>query len=418
MLAAVSLGVATAVLGAGPGSAQDSDEVRALVAEVLADAEARSSLLRSSGSGHDGGFHIEDPEGAFRLNIGGLIQFRYTYNHIEDEGPDYIDDESGFEVARARLWFSGRVHEDIGYYVRAQFSGTTPEPGFTDRTLTGVAELDRAYMDFALRDGLHLRAGQMVSDLTRENEHSPDSQLAAAPSPTDSVFNTGAFTGLQFRAFGEDTRAYLELGMGARGARRSFDDSRSADYSLSLKVDRRLAGDWARFGEFTSFPGSDFAAKIGVGAHWENGAEVTDPGVDLSIFFGVMEISLEGDGWNAFTALHYSRNDYEGDGLDDYGFVVQGGAFFDDHNELFARFDAVFDDDDRAAGGNGDFRTLAVGWNNYPVAGTTAVRFTVDAQWFFDAESDSLVNPSTNLAIRASAEPDQFAVRAQVSLRF
>lgn len=418
MLTALPLVMTTLALAAEASPPPSADEVRAIVAEMLADAERRSSLLQSTGAGHDGGFFIASPDGAFRLNIGGLIQFRYTYSHIEDEGPDVDRDDAGFQVSRARLWFSGTVHENIGYYIRAQFSGTTPEPGFADRSQTGVAELDRAYVDFALRDGLHLRAGQMVSDLTRENEHSPDAQLAAAPSPTDSAFNTGAFTGLQLRAFGEDTRAYLELGNGARIARKTFDDARAADYSIAMKVDRRLAGEWSRFSDFTSFPDSGYAAKVGAGVHWENGADVDGPDSDLSIVLAVAELSLEGDGWNAFTALHYSRNDFQGDDLDDYGFVVQGGLFFDDHNELFARFDGVFNDDDRAAGGNGDFKTFTAGWNHYPIAGTTAVRFTVDAQWFLDPESESIVSPSTNLAIRASAEEDQFAIRAQVSVRF
>jgi hypothetical protein len=417
MLTAIPLLASITVAGASsPPPPPTPDETRGVIAEMLADADSRSSLLLNPGAGHDGAFHIADETGAFRLNIGGLLQFRYTQSHIEDADAD--NDDGGFHVTRARLWFSGKVFGNIGYYIRTQFSGTTPGQGFEDVSTGGVAELDRAYTDFTIGDGLNLRMGQMVSDLTREGEHSPDSQLGVASSPTDSVFSAGAFTGLQLRAFGEDTRAYLELGNGARVTKRTFDDPRSADYSVMLKVDRRLAGEWSRFGDFTSFPGSDFAAKVGAGGHWENGAEVSGPGEDLSLFLGVVELSLEGDGWNAFTALHYARNDFEGDDLDDFGFVVQGGAFVTEHTELFGRFDAIFNDDDRAAGGDGDFKTLTAGLNHYPFPGTTAVKLSFDVQWFLDPESDSLVNPSDNLGIRTSAEEDQFAVRAQVSVRF
>ena len=56
-------GLCAGVLALGGTAAaepwSESDEVRAVVAEMLADAEGRSSLLQSGGTaGHDGGFFI------------------------------------------------------------------------------------------------------------------------------------------------------------------------------------------------------------------------------------------------------------------------------------------------------------------------------------------------------------------------
>src|SRR5688572_8137802 len=55
-----------------------NDEVRAIVAEMMADAQGRSSLLQGGATaGHDGRFFVASPDGSFRLNVGGQIQLRY-----------------------------------------------------------------------------------------------------------------------------------------------------------------------------------------------------------------------------------------------------------------------------------------------------------------------------------------------------
>ena len=73
--------------------AQDnSDQIRATVAEMLADAETRTSLLSAGDAGHDGGFFLAGD--GFKLSIGGNVQFRYMANFRDDRaGQD--DFESG-----------------------------------------------------------------------------------------------------------------------------------------------------------------------------------------------------------------------------------------------------------------------------------------------------------------------------------
>src|SRR5438128_1810850 len=80
----VRAGAALSLSSTGAFAQQtSSDEVRATVAQMLNDAESRSSLLAGGDAGHDGRFFIAGD--GFRLNIGGLLQFRYVAN-FRDEG--------------------------------------------------------------------------------------------------------------------------------------------------------------------------------------------------------------------------------------------------------------------------------------------------------------------------------------------
>src|SRR5439155_5453186 len=80
--AALSLGGVNAALA----QQSNADETRAIVAEMLADAQTRTSLLAAGGAGHDGQFYLASPDGSFRLNVGGQIQFRYILDFRDAGG--------------------------------------------------------------------------------------------------------------------------------------------------------------------------------------------------------------------------------------------------------------------------------------------------------------------------------------------
>jgi hypothetical protein len=78
------------MIAASPGTAlaepwSQRDEVLAIIGEMQADAETRSSLMQSTASNHDGKFFLASPDGAFRLNVGGQLQFRYNLNFRTDD---------------------------------------------------------------------------------------------------------------------------------------------------------------------------------------------------------------------------------------------------------------------------------------------------------------------------------------------
>src|SRR5206468_3947366 len=77
----------------GSGAQQDwlnqrrAEEVKALVREVLSDADTRASLAdQSANAGFKGGFFIADGNNTYMLKINGLIQAQYVYNHVK-RGP-------------------------------------------------------------------------------------------------------------------------------------------------------------------------------------------------------------------------------------------------------------------------------------------------------------------------------------------
>jgi hypothetical protein len=104
------------------------DEVRAMVADMLADADTRSSLLQGGGvAGYDKGFVVRSPDGNYSLKINGLVQFRYVANYRNTEGDagvfrdvDSSNDTTGdvvrgddfngaFQLRRVNIDFSGNL---------------------------------------------------------------------------------------------------------------------------------------------------------------------------------------------------------------------------------------------------------------------------------------------------------------------
>lgn len=351
------------------------------------------------------------------MSIGGLLQTRYTFSYTKDGDQD----QYGFSIPRARLWFRGDINEATSYYIRGQFSGEKKSI-FSEEPVNGVFELDRAYVNFALSDTYSLRVGQQVSEMSRENEHAPQDQLGVNASATDSVFGLGGFKGIQLHARFDDWRAWTTFSDGSRNTDTDWNDPDQAYFGLTGKVDYKLAGDWSQFTDFTSFRGSDFGAMLGVGAHWENGAVAGDPAKSVALVQFVTELSFEGDGWNVYGALHWAHDDFQvSDPANDFGVVLQGGYFVADDVEVFARYDAVFPDPARADDPQqrgGIFQTATAGLNYYLIPESNAVKISADAQYFFDPEADSLVQPSTRTTVRASDRGGQYALRVQLSVKF
>ena len=85
-----------------------AEEVRALVLDVLADAETRASLQRTRPvAGYDEGVFFTTPDRDVYVRLTGQIQHRYVWNRITDEPRD--DTRTGFEVRRLKLKVRGHI---------------------------------------------------------------------------------------------------------------------------------------------------------------------------------------------------------------------------------------------------------------------------------------------------------------------
>ena len=101
-------GLAAPAISAEPVS---RDEVRAMVAEMMSDAETRSTLLQGGAtSGYDRNFFLASADNKYRLNISGFTQIRYTANYSDsvDEGTGN-DYRGGFNLRRTVVGFNGNA---------------------------------------------------------------------------------------------------------------------------------------------------------------------------------------------------------------------------------------------------------------------------------------------------------------------
>jgi hypothetical protein len=417
MLAGAAIGLTgNAFANQDAWSDQNADEVRALVAEMMNDAQTRSSLLQSGATaGHDGKFFIGSADGNFRLNVGGQIQFRYLANFRDGTFPDdpdtdrnESDDDTtlGFQTRRTKIWFEGHIFDPNLYYKVV---------GAFDRGDDGVFELEDAYVGYKFDNGLDLRWGQFKLPFMREELVSSTKQLAVERSNTNEFFNQGRSQGVQVAWMNEQFRATGAFSDGFNSANTDFTQDPS-DFAVTGRVEYLAMGDWKQFEQFTSFRGTSDGLMLGGAIHWQDDSEEVNNPID-DFFAYTLDVSWQSDGWNLFGAL--TGASVSGDGpagdSDPFGFVVQGGVFMSEDWELFARYD--FTDGDAL----NDYSEITFGVNYY--MHKQAAKFTFDVVWALDETVTDTGGPtsaviSTGSGLLASDDSDQFVLRAQFQLVF
>ncbi len=449
--AAIAFGSAGSAL-AESEAVNNEDQVRSIVAEMLADAESRSSLLQSGGSaGHDGSqFFLSSGDGAFRLNVSGQIQFRYYLNFRDDDNNsdrngdgdvDEIDDElnpetdfeSGFQTRRTKLTFEGNVFEESLFY---HVTGAFDRDG-------GDFELEDAYVGYEFDNGIAVRWGQFKVPFMREELVSSKRQLAVDRSLTNEVFNQGRSQGVELAYEAEDAkwRTAVAFSDGFNSVNSDITTEKGlapgfrlgggeAQYAFTGRFEFLGAGNWSQFNDFTSQPGSDFGLLVGAAVHFEGGDEDGNAygGDDYFNFSYTVDVSVEGDGWNAFAAFVGSTtelDDVPADGPgadaddvdnDDFGFVVQGGWQLPNTDwELFGRYDILFPDDGDRRESDDEFQTITFG-TNYYLHGHAA-KFTADIQWHID-DTNEISGPNTGIGYLQDDDDGEFAFRFQFQLLF
>lgn len=375
-----------------------SEETRAIVESMMADAALRTSLQSAA-----------KKDGPPPLRIWGFTQFRYTFNHREETEPPGEDkDTYGFSLNRVRLFFDSNPFEGISARVRTTFSRST-----------GDATLDQAYATLTLPDSYKLRLGQFSLPLFRDENISADRQLAVNASTVDELYNQGNIQGIMLMREWEEIRFWAAYSDGIRSANKPWGSEFDADLAVSTRWEWMVQGDsWARFDDYTSFPGSDTASVFGAAVHYETGSRDTELREDLDLFYLTLDFGIEGNGWNLFFAgVGVYTDDAEGDDYIDSGYIAQGGFFISEHTELFGRFDIIMAGDDRPDD-LGNFRTLTAGANYYFFPGSHALKFTANLIWFLDPQATSLAPTSTNTGLLPSPADGQWAIQAQMQVIF
>jgi hypothetical protein len=438
LLAGAAFGASGAAAIAETGAQTSSnDEVRAMVAEMLADAESRTSLLQGGGSaGHDGNFFLASPDGNFRLNVSGQMQFRYVMDLNDDSDPNNqdqvqnVDDfDHGFEMRRTKLVFDGHVYSpDLMYKIQGNFSQNG-----------GAFGLEDAWIGWRLYSGSVIKAGQFKAPFLREELVSSKYQLAVDRSFTGEFFSANRTQGIMFENELDNLRYAVSFNEGMSNSTASgyanigtsqntgFNND-GTDWAFSGRVEFLLGGEWGAFKDFTSEPGAALSHMVGAAFHIQGGAEMPT-GDNDDLYAWTVDYSIEGDGWNAFAAFIGNSTDAGvtgGADGDNWGFVVQGGLNLDEANEIFARYDYL-GADDSLVGANDELSTLTLGWNHY-VHGHAA-KFTVDLNWVLD---ESMITGDPNgtppsplgfinnpgIGYLGSNDSDEIYIRAQFQLLF
>lgn len=400
---------------------------RAYASEIRSDAQTRSSLLGASNGAN--------------LNVEVMTQFRYMFNSRDELTAGALGDNDttvGFDTPRTQLRLSGAVDgTDISGLVVIDFGAA--ENG----TAQGTANLLVAQGAWSLDDNWTLLFGQWHNPVLGSENFAPEHTLAADKSFTNEFFNVGYTQGVAL-AYGSDNFKFV--GALADGAEyvtnfgsvsnSAFNGAGENDFGITGRVDWLVEGTWDQFADATSWRGSNYGVKIGGGAHWQTQGD-TNPSVpagapagfeDRTVTFWTLDAQVEGDGWNVFG--EYVGHRVETNATTDvdftnHGFILQGGMFFTDQVEGFARYDVVQLDDVLVAAGTDDlYQTVTVGMNYYFVPESHAAKFTLDAAFALDESTnmDAIFggvgsnDPSATGLLGLS--DSEFVLRAQMTLVF
>ncbi len=360
---------------------------------LLTDAAERTSRLRSDSVG---------------VSVGGYVQFRFDLNSREDPSPD-DGTTQGFSTRRTKLIFKADVNEDFAVFVQGSFAAGT-----------GANTLDDAFATYAFDNGVVFKAGQFRMPLLREELVLETRQLGSERSAMNSVFNQGRSQGVQISQQLDDWRWAFAFHDGINTANTEFNSMAEAEYALTTRAEFLLHGDdWDRFNDFTSFIGDDMGVMAGVAAHWQSSGQDATMLPVSGLFQLTGDLSVEGDGWNAFVAAVWRHIDPRGAGrdLDELGIVAQAGLYLTPVWEGFARVDLVVPDDDRGPGAT-ELTTITVGVNHYLIERSHAARITFDMQYFSQQQSLTIVPANPAVGLLADTNEGQWNFRGQLQLAF
>jgi hypothetical protein len=405
-----------------------AEEIRELIREVLADADTRASLLSDGATaGYDSGFWVGSADGANVLKIGGEGQVRFVYNNAEEKNTDADETETGFQLRRFRLNFSGNfINKNLTYGIRLAL----------DRA-TGNVQLDNAFIAYQFAEGWKIQGGSYKAQFLREENVSGFAQLAVERSYVADYFTLDYVQGAELSFEGNDfIHAYLDVYDGSYtgfGTSTEF-NADLTEIAVSARVEGKIAGDWKQFRDFTVSSTDKLGILVGAAAAYEVG-ENGRGNVAPDIFKWTADVSIEAGIFSFFAAVHGQHFDDNNDtfagtlsnldGADQIAFVIQGGVYVvPDVVEVFARyewidFDGVYYRNNGGASQSGsrnitddELGIATVGVNYYVKKHN--VKFTLDVLYAFDPVPVS----NTGGGLLRNAEDGQVGIRFQGQFRF
>ncbi len=387
---------------------EQAEEIRALVREVIAESETRSSLLADGAlAGWDKGFFLRNEDGSFSLKLNGQIQFRHVWNNKDTAD----ENTASFEMRRMKLGWSGNIYsKDLKYKVVGAF----------DRN-SGAFILEDAWGEYVLGDGWSFRWGQFKPAFNPEETISSSKQLAVERSVVNEIVNLGFSQNVELNYKGENIAFAFGFTDGATLSPTAVSGSRAntrfnndtTEWAFNARVDALLAGDWKQFEDFTSWSKDETGVRIGAGVFAQDG-EYGTGAEEVQWFQWTLDGQFEFGAANLFAAVfgrHSDANASSATDFDQYGFVVQGGVHVvPDKFELFGRYE-WFDFDGAFAD---DYHAVTFGFNYY--FHKHDWKWTTDIVWNLERVPFDVTG--LGLLTDAATDADQVALRSQIQILF
>lgn len=369
-ITAAALLVAAATGFAAAGSL---DLDRSYAAELKADAGARSVLNQSNSSD---------------INVHVGVRFGYSYNSADGHSNSDDDTTVGFQFSEAEVGIEGDVTDNMHARISFDFA-----PANDHASSGGGAELEDAYIDWAVNDTFSLRVGQFIPAFSAEASTSEFNTVGAHRSVSHEYLGTPSWTQGVEAQFGGDTWTFaLGFNDGPNTSNTTYSDSSEADFGINARFDFYSDSDMGRFADQTSWRGSAAGWRLGAGLMWATYGSTNPAGAETDSVFFTIDGAYEADGWAVRAAFYYT--DIEDSASSDHsnmGFELGGSFFFSDQWEGFARWDMLILDDDAGAGqtSNEDtFNFVAIGANYYFVPESHAAKFTLELGVSLDETAD------------------------------
>ncbi len=330
-------------------------EVRALVADVLADSGSRASWAGTGGgassavvTGYDEarGFFIGLDDAGSSVRAFGFGQVRFVWNQGYDAAQRTPASDSvwGAEVRRMQLFVTGNLGgPDLTWLIGLSI-GAWSDPVEMQLVRADPASIDGtppqiSYLTVTkqLGDGWYLQAGSIFTPFTYESHLFSTAQTQMGEcSMLEWLFTADFTTGASVGFNGDHVRWQAVAGNQVGGSPGAWDQDTNQSVAVSGRVNWRLCGTWDQYALETSFPGQPFGAFIGVGGRLQNGRAI-NPAVlggvnpravtaDLALMFGGANLIVQGvvaDQW-------VSRD------TTSWGALAQGGVFVAPAVEAFA----------------------------------------------------------------------------------
>jgi len=401
------------------------DEVRALVKEVLADADSRASLASgaTAGIGNDGKVFLRSEDDRFGMNLGGMVQFRWGWHN--DHG--MASEDEGFDLRRVRVDLQGHLGSDASNRVDYRVLVGT---GAFGNPLDSTVRVIEAYGDYVFAEGWSARGGLFTLPYSRERLISAASQVAVERSGTDIFFGLGRGEGVQLEYRNDTLRTRGAVTDGANSnVTPVYADG--VNFAASGRAELLIAGNGKTgMDDFND----NFAARgssevngllLGGGAYYEepNSASAFYSGLQVEHSYGatadatfkIANLAFYGAGYVAYNRLE-GNTGYKSP--TPWGVIAQADVAVTNQVDVFGQWNFV---DNNTAAASELLQSITAG-ANYHI--NSHVRLTGDVVWVYDGNGTfaspaprggSVVGYGSGVV---SGAKDEVAVRVQLQVNF